>query len=326
MTDASNASCLAIFGTGSDVGKSIVVTALCRIFADLGLRTTPFKAQNMSNNSFVTLEGGEMGRSQVAQAEAARIPPHVDMNPVLLKPSSDVGSQVIVHGLSIGNRQARDYWGDTQALCAKAGESLTRLRDAYDLVILEGAGSCGEVNLRDRDFVNFRMAHTADASVILVADIDRGGVFAQIIGTMEVIPEEDRKRVAGFIINRFRGDPGLFEDGIHYIEQRTGLPVFGVIPYNQDLRIDAEDSLALDAMIDPAESPDPDRISVAVLLLPRISNFTDFAPLERDPGIQVHYLVRPRDLNGYDLVLLPGTKNVRRDLDWLRERNCEERL
>ena len=205
---------MAVLGTGSDTGKSIVVAALCRIFYDLGISVAPFKAQNMSNNSYVTPEGGEMGRAQIVQAEAARIAPHVDMNPVLLKPSTNTGAQVVVHGKHRGNREAKDYFTDTDDLFGKALESRERLRGAYDLIVMEGAGSCAEVNLRAQDFVNFRMAHAADAPVILVADIDRGGVFAQIIGTLDVIPEEDRRRVHGIIINRFRGDPDLFKKGI----------------------------------------------------------------------------------------------------------------
>ncbi|MCK5558408.1 MAG: cobyric acid synthase, partial [Candidatus Hydrogenedentes bacterium] len=213
------AKCVSVLGTASDVGKSVVVTALCRIFSDMGIRVVPYKAQNMSNNSFVTLSGDEMGRAQIAQAEAARLEPHTDMNPVLLKPSGDTVSQVVLHGKPSGNMSAKDYFKDTEHLFKEAASSLDRLRLEYDLVVMEGAGSCAEVNLRRRDFVNFRIARAADAPVILVADIDRGGVFAQVVGTLNVLPKEDRDLIRAIIINRFRGDPDLFDDGIKYIEK-----------------------------------------------------------------------------------------------------------
>jgi adenosylcobyric acid synthase len=313
------AQCVAVFGTGSDVGKSIVVAALCRIFSDLGIHVAPFKAQNMSNNSFVTSEGGEMGRAQIVQAEAARVVPHVDMNPVLLKPSSDTDSQVVLHGHPLGNREAKEYFGDTNYFYEKALSSLRRLRESYSLIIMEGAGSCAEINLRSRDFVNFRIAHAADVPVILVADIDRGGVFAQIIGTLNVIPEEDRKRVKGIIINRFRGDADLFKTGIEMIEDKTGIPVLGLIPYFHHIQIDSEDGLPLDFILDPPYGPEPGKINIGVIRLPHISNFTDFNPFERDPSVNLHYLARPRSLYGYDAIFLPGTKNGRFDMDWLRD-------
>jgi adenosylcobyric acid synthase len=300
------AKCVAIFGTGSDVGKSVVVAALCRIFNDLGIHVAPFKAQNMSNNSYVTPEGGEMGRAQIVQAEAARIAPHVDMNPVLLKPSTDTGAQVVLYGQPLGNREAKEYFSDTNYLYEKALASLERLRTLYALIFMEGAGSCAEVNLRSRDFVNFRMAHAANAPVILVADIDRGGVFAQLIGTLNVIPREDRQRVAGIIINRFRGDPDLFRTGIEFIEGETGLPVLGLVPYFHHIQIDSEDGLPLG------------KVNIGVIRLPHISNFTDFNPFERDAFISLHYLARPRTLYGYDAIFIPGTKNSRFDMEWLR--------
>lgn len=324
--DKPHAKCLSILGTGSDVGKSIVVTALCRIFRNMGIHVTPYKAQNMSNNSYVTMLGGEIGRAQVVQAEAARVPIHVDMNPVLLKPSTDTGSQVVLHGKVIGNIEASEYFANTTTLYEKAKESLNRLRSEYDLVVMEGAGSCAEVNLQDRDFVNFRMAHAADAPVILTADIDRGGVFAQLIGTLAVIPPENRQRIKGFIINRFRGDATLFTDGIDYIEKQTGIPVLGLIPYYYHIDIDAEDGLPLSIIIDPPNELDSDSINIAVLRLPHISNFTDFAPLQRESSVTLHYLSKPRSLNGYDTVILPGTKNVRFDLDWMKELGWNEQL
>ncbi len=320
------ARCLSILGTGSDVGKSVVVTALCRIFSDMGVRVAPFKAQNMSNNSFVTPQGGEMGRAQVAQAEAARVPLHVDMNPILLKPSADTDAQVVVHGKPIGNRKASEYFKDTDFLFEEARTSLERLRACSDLVIMEGAGSCAEVNLRSRDFVNFRIAHVAEAPVVLVADIDRGGVFPQLIGTLEVIPREDRECIRGFIINRFRGDAALFRDGIEYIEERTGLPVLGLIPYYRHIEIDSEDGMPLDVVVDPPARPQDGKINIAVLRLPHISNFTDFAPLQREPAVSLHYLSKPRSLEGYDVVFLPGSKSVRTDLAWMRQTGWDARL
>ncbi len=320
------APCLSILGTASDVGKSIVVTALCRIFKNQGIRVAPFKAQNMSNNSFVTPEGDEMGRAQVVQAEAAGIDPHADMNPVLLKPNTDMGSQVVLQGKVVGNQTARDYYKQTDALFQKSLESLNRLRAEYDLVIMEGAGSCGEVNLRKRDFVNFKIAHASEAPVVLVGDINTGGIFAQLIGTLAVIPPEDQKRVHGFLINKFRGDASLFDEGIQYIEEKTNLPVFGMIPYYRHIQIDAEDSVLLDSLIDPATEPDNNSIHIAIVRLPHISNFTDFLPLQRNSSVTVHYLSTPRTLDGYDAVILPGTKNVRYDLEWLEKNQWKSLL
>ncbi|MBN2644789.1 MAG: cobyric acid synthase [Desulfuromonadaceae bacterium] len=324
MTNQSKSLCL--LGTGSDVGKSVVVTALCRIFKNRGFRVAPYKAQNMSNNSYVTLNGGEMGRAQVVQAEACGLEPHTDMNPVLLKPNTDTGSQVVLQGKATGNAQAADYFRDTSRLFEQARQSLDRLREQYELVVIEGAGSCAEVNLRSRDFVNFETAHAAAAPVILVADIDRGGVFAQIIGTLEVIPERDRQRVAGFIINKFRGDATLFDDGIRYLEQKTGLPMLGLIPYYRHIEIDPEDGLPLETVIDPPSRPLAGKINIAALRLPHISNFTDFNPLIRNPAVTFHYLSKPRPLDGYDALILPGSKNVRFDLQWLRDAGWETPL
>ena len=320
------AHCLAILGTASDVGKSIVVAALCRVFADMGVKVAPFKAQNMSNNSYVTFDGLEMGRAQIVQAEAARIEPTVDMNPVLLKPSGDTTSQVILHGRPISSFKAKDYYRQTEFLFNEAVKSLERLRKLYQVVILEGAGSCGEVNLARRDIVNFRMAHAAEAPVVLTADISRGGVFAQLLGTLQVVSEEDRRRTAGFLVNRFRGDIGLFDDGIDYLEKEGQRPVFGVIPHYDHIDIDPEDSQVLDILTDPPVSPQTGKIGIAVIRFPRISNFTDFSPLQRDPGIDLHYLTRPRSLETYDLVILPGSKNVRADREWLTQYGWDQQL
>lgn len=310
---------IAFLGTGSDVGKSIVVTAVCRIFRNRGCSVAPYKAQNMSNNSYVTLEGGEMGRAQVVQAEACGLEPHTDMNPVLLKPNSDIGSQVVLQGRAVGNALASEYFSDTSKIRLPAFQSLENLKAKHDLIVIEGAGSCAEVNLRPRDYVNFETAHAADAPVILVADIDRGGVFAQLIGTLNVIPEADRRRVAGFVINKFRGDASLFADGIRYLENQTGLPVLGLIPYFRHIEIDPEDGMPLETVIDPPTRPMPGKINIACVRLPHISNFTDFNPLIRNEHVCFHYLSKPRNLDGYDALILPGTKNVRFDLQWLKD-------
>ncbi len=317
-------SALAFLGTGSDVGKSIVVTACCRILKNRGFSVAPFKAQNMSNNSYVTLDGGEMGRAQVVQAEACRLEPHTDMNPVLLKPNTDIGSQIVLRGKAIGNALASEYFKDTSKIREPAFQSLENLMNNHELVVIEGAGSCAEVNLRSRDFVNFETAQAADAPVILVADIDRGGVFAQIIGSLEVMPEQDCERVAGFIINKFRGDASLFDDGIQYLEEKTGLPVLGLIPYFRNIEIDSEDGLPLETVIDPPNGPVPGKINIACIRLPHISNFTDFNPLIRNEAVTFHYLSKPRKLNGYDALILPGTKNVRFDLQWLEDEGWAE--
>lgn len=308
---------LCVFGTGSDVGKSWIATGICRLFHQAGVRVAPYKAQNMSNNAGVTLTGGEMGRAQIVQAEACRLAPHVDMNPLLLKPNTDVGAQVVLLGEVVGDMAAREYFsGGMDARRGVVLEALDRLRDEYDLVVAEGAGSCAEVNLRDRDLVNMPVALHADGPVLLVADIHRGGVFAQIVGTLEVMPEADRRLVQGVIINRFRGDATLFEDGRAWLEERTGLPILGVVPWTRAIRIESEDGLQADAVVDGPPPLDRKHLHVGVLRLPHIANFTDFEALERH-GAKVHYLAEPRDLAPYDLVILPGTKNTRGDLAWM---------
>lgn len=321
----SKAPCIAAFGTGSDVGKSVVATALCRFFLNRGYRVAPYKAQNMSNNSGVTPEGLEMGRAQIVQAEAARIPPHVDMNPILLKPTSEVGSQIVLLGEAVANSTAWEYHERKSTLLAAAQESLDRLRKQYDLVVMEGAGSCAEVNLMENDIVNFRMAEYADAPVILVADIHRGGVFAQIVGTMACLPPKYRERVAGFLINRFRGDIRLFDDGVAWLERKTGKKVFGVLPWYHHFRIEAEDSVAIENP--PSVSPVPGkRPAVAVIRIPHISNFTDFDPLSGITGLDLFFIEKPQDLNGFAGVILPGSKNTRWDLDWLKGNGWSKRL
>ena len=237
---------LMILGTGSDVGKSILVAGLCRILKQDGYRVAPFKAQNMALNSFITPEGGEMGRAQVVQAEAASIEPHVDMNPILLKPTSNVGSQVIVHGKVFGNYTAEEYYQKKSDLVGQVMESYGRLEAQYQVLVLEGAGSAAEINLKDKDLVNFSMAERVQAPVLMVADIDRGGVFASIVGHMELFTPAERELVKGFIINKFRGDPSLLRSGLEFLETRTGKPVLGLVHYYKDIHIPEEDSVALD--------------------------------------------------------------------------------
>jgi adenosylcobyric acid synthase len=312
------APCLAVLGTGSDVGKSIVVTALCRVFANRGILVAPYKAQNMSNNSGVTPEGLEMGRAQIVQAEASRIAPHVDMNPILLKPTSDIGSQVVVLGEAVANRTAREYHQQKESLFSTACLALDRLRESYNLVIMEGAGSCAEVNLMPHDIVNFRMAAYAKAPVILVGDIHRGGIFAQLIGTLACLPPDCQDRIAGFIINRFRGDISLFQDGTKWIESRSGKPVFGVLPWINNLAVEAEDSVVIENPKKPAL--DNDSIpAIAIIRIPHISNFTDFDPLTRISDISVSFIEQPQELSHFKAVIIPGSKNTCFDLRWLHQ-------
>jgi adenosylcobyric acid synthase len=309
---------LMILGAGSDVGKSILVAALCRIFRQEGIRVAPFKAQNMALNSFITPEGGEMGRAQVVQAQAAGLTPQVDMNPILLKPSSEVGSQVIVHGKVYGNLAARDYYEHKPKLVRKVMESYRRLAAVYDLIVLEGAGSAVELNLKKNDLVNFSMAKRAGAAVLLAADIDRGGVFAATIGTYHLLTRAERQLLQGFIINKFRGDISLFDSGVHIIEARTGKKVLGVVPYIKDLRLPQEDSVALERKMSPDVNNAAENVQIGVIRLPHISNYTDFDPLEQEPGVSVRYLDQHNTLGQLDLLILPGTKNTIADLLYLQ--------
>ncbi|MFO7931268.1 MAG: cobyric acid synthase, partial [Desulfosalsimonas sp.] len=274
--------------------------------------------QNMSNNSGVTPEGLEMGRAQIVQAEAAKTAPHVDMNPVLLKPAGDSGSQVVVMGRALGHKKAKEYYTEKDELFRKSAQALDRLRGQCDAVIMEGAGSCAEVNLMDRDFVNLPMAAYANAPAVLVADIHKGGVFAQITGTLACLPDHFADRIAGFIINRFRGDPELFSDGLAWLEEKTKKPSFGVIPWFDHIRIEAEDAVSIERASAPQNSA-VKKPAVAVVRLPRISNFTDFDPLDAAEGLSVYFMEQPRDLSPFCAVILPGTKNTRADLRWLHE-------
>ena len=317
---------LMVVGTASSVGKSVIVTALCRAFAQDGVRIAPFKAQNMSNNADVTPDGLEIGRAQSEQAAAAGLAPSVDMNPVLLKPQGDRTSQIVLEGRPAGvlhsaefDRRA-EFWPHVEG-------ALARLRARYDLVIAEGAGSAAEPNLYATDIVNMRVARHAGAVVLLAGDIDRGGVFAHFVGTLALMPPEDRALVRGLVINRFRGDEALLAPAIADVEARTGVPVLGVIPWLDDLDVAQEDAVALErrapAAFAPGASAAPPSVDIAVVRLPHIANFDDFDPLAREPGVRLRYVERARDLEGAALTVLPGTKATIADLAWLRARGLD---
>ena len=317
---------LMILGTGSDVGKSILVAGLCRILKEDGYKVAPFKAQNMALNSFITPEGGEMGRAQVVQAEAAGIAPHVDMNPILLKPTSNVGSQVILQGKVLGNFTAEEYYRKKPDLVAQVMESYRRLEGAYEVLVMEGAGSAAEINLRDKDLVNLSMAERVSAPVILVADIDRGGVFASIVGHMELFTPPERELVKGFIINKFRGDPSLLRSGLEFIETRTERPVLGLVHYFNDIHIPEEDSVALDLKIRQAKKRPEQQVRIGVIRLPHISNYTDFDSLEQEPSVNLTYFSAPEKVFEMDLVILPGSKNTLDDLRYLHSQGLAETI
>lgn len=308
---------LMLAGTGSDVGKSLIATGLCRIFLQDGYNPAPFKAQNMALNSYATPDGREIGRAQAVQAEAAGVPCSTDMNPLLLKPSGDHTSQVVLNGRPIGNRDAYDYFRreGREELRGEVCAAFDRLAARYNPIVMEGAGSISEINLRDSDLVNMPMARHAGAKVILVADIDRGGVFASAYGSVMLQTPEDRKRIKGIIINKFRGDLRLFESGRVIMEQVCGVPVLGVVPYAGDIHIEEEDSVSLDSKRRHAEEG---KINIAVVLLRHISNFTDFDVLEKDPRVNLFYTVTPDDLGRADIIILPGSKSTLSDLYELR--------
>lgn len=312
-----------IQGTSSHVGKSLLCTALCRIFKQDGFKVAPFKAQNMALNSYITLDGGEIGRAQGAQAEAAGTVATVRMNPVLLKPKEDMNAQVVVLGKPLADMSARDYRANflPQAV-GLVKECIEELRKEYEVLVIEGAGSPAEVNLKDRDIVNMRTAFLADAPVILAADIDRGGVFAALIGTLELLEPEERQRIAGFIINKFRGDIELLRPGLDFLEKWTGIPVLGVIPYLHGHGLEQEDSVSLEASQASAGA----EIDVAVIKLPRISNFTDFDSLTHVPGVSIRYVGQGTKLGQPDAVIIPGTKNTIRDMLYLREQGLEQEI
>ena len=320
-------------GTGSDVGKSIVAAAFCRIFKQDGYNPAPFKAQNMALNSYATPDGLEIGRAQAVQAEAAGIPCHTDMNPLLLKPNSDHTSQVVLHGKPIGNKDAYDYWrkrserlevrSERIDFRAEVHAAFDRLASRYNPIVMEGAGSIAEINLKDRDLVNMSMAQHAKADVILVGDIDRGGVFASVYGSIMLQSPEDRKRIKGIIINKFRGDMRLFDEGRRMLEEICGIPVLGVIPYYKDIYIDEEDSVALEQK---RKQLAEDKVNVAVVLLRHISNYTDFNTLERDPRVNLFYTNNTKDIEQADIIILPGTKSTLDDLLELRRNGCAQAI
>jgi len=311
---------LMIQGTSSSAGKSIMVAALCRIFRQDGYRVAPFKAQNMALNSFVTTEGGEIGRAQVVQAEAACIKPTVDMNPVLLKPTTDTGCQVVVMGKVARTISAGDYYQYTPSLLTTIEAALNRLRAAYDIVVIEGAGSPAEINLKEREIVNMRVAKMAGSPVLLVGDIDRGGVFASLVGTLELLDEDECNYVKGLIINKFRGDLELLKPGLEFLEKRTGKPVLGVVPYFRDIRVAQEDSVYLDERAENSATGDLD---IAVIRLPHISNYDDFDPLEEE-GCRVRYVAKRGELGKPHLIILPGTKGTVNDLRYLWQSGLAE--
>ena len=313
-------------GTGSDVGKSIVAAAFCRIFKQDGYNPAPFKAQNMALNSYATPDGLEIGRAQAVQAEAAGIPCHTDMNPLLLKPNSDHTSQVVLHGKPIGNKDAYDYWrkrSERIDFRSEVHAAFDRLASRYNPIVMEGAGSIAEINLKDRDLVNMSMAQHAKADVILVGDIDRGGVFASVYGSIMLQSPEDRKRIKGIIINKFRGDMRLFDEGRRMLEGICSIPVLGVIPYYKDIYIDEEDSVALEQK---RKQLAEDKVNVAVVLLRHISNYTDFNTLERDPRINLFYTNNTKDIEQADIIILPGTKSTLDDLLELRRNGCAQAI
>lgn len=310
-----------VLGTGSGVGKSFIVAGLCRILSDAGVRVAPFKAQNMSNNSFVTREGGEIGRAQAVQAECARVEPSVHMNPVLLKPSADDGSQVVVQGKAIGTMRAREYYRLRERIWSAIQESYAQLSREYEFLVIEGAGSPAEINLREFDMTNFRTAELADAPCLLIGDIDRGGVFAWLWGTLALLDEVERERIKGLVINKFRGDFKLLHPALHSLENLCGKKVLGVLPYEPDLWLEEEDAVTLEQAwgLHPFQGLD-----IAVVLLPRISNATDFQILTEEPGVCVRMVRRSEELGSPDLVILPGTKATVADLKYLKAKGLAE--
>ena len=314
----SRAGCIMVQGTMSGAGKSLLCAALCRIFAQDGYRTAPFKSQNMALNSFVTRDGLEMGRAQVVQAQAAGVEPDVRMNPILLKPSSDIGSQVIVNGEVRGDMPAKEYFRRKKALIPDILRAYDDLASEFDIIVIEGAGSPAEINLKSDDIVNMGLARLVAAPVLLAGDIDRGGVFAQLYGTVELLEPDERARICGLIINKFRGDVEILRPGLAMLEEKTRLPVVGVVPY---LKVDIEDEDSLSERLQQKNAVKP--LDVAIVRLPHISNFTDFMPLEQHPLLGVRYVQAARELGMPDLIILPGTKNTVNDLLWLRQCGLE---
>ncbi|MFZ0658343.1 MAG: cobyric acid synthase [Candidatus Binataceae bacterium] len=315
---------LMVMGTASDVGKSVVATGLCRAFARRGIRVAPFKSQNMSNNAAVCAGGGEIGRAQAVQAMACGLEPAVEMNPVLLKPESGFGCQVVIGGRA---RFRINAWQQHDRYREHAWPEIVRsynsLAETFDLIIVEGAGGAAEINLRDRDLANWEVAELADAAVLIVGDIDKGGVFASLVGTVELLSPAERQRVKGFLINKFRGDRALLEPGPRFLEERTGIPVMGVVPYERNLGIPQEDSASLETRAPASSSA---AVQIGVVRLPEISNYTDFEPLESEPDVAVHYLSDPVSAPNVDVLILPGSKTTVADLKWMRAAGWEDYL
>ena len=329
---ARSAKPIMVQGTASHVGKTVLTAALCRILKNKGLSVAPFKAQNMALNSFVTDGGAEIGRAQALQAEAAGLAPTVDMNPVLLKPTGDSCTQVIIQGKVYGNMSAAEYHRFKAEAASSVRESYERLAALHDVIVIEGAGSPAEINLRKNDIANMGTAFMAKSPVVLVGDIDRGGVLASIVGTMELLTKKERASVKGFIINKFRGDIDLLTPGIKSLEKRTGLPNLGVMPYLSNLNLPDEDSLALDTSgrrrtgPGATSSATPREIRLKVIRLPRISNFTDFDPFEKEPDLSLEFITHPSKLDGADMVIIPGSKNTLEDLAWLKSKGFAKEL
>ncbi|RUT78543.1 cobyric acid synthase [Ancylomarina longa] len=312
-------------GTGSDVGKSIINTGFCRIFKQDGYSPAPFKAQNMSLNSYATIEGLEIGRAQAVQAEACKLECHTDMNPILLKPTNDKSSQVVLNGRPIGIQSAIDYFtGDNKlALFHEAKTAFLRLNQKYNPIVLEGAGSISELNLKTRDITNMRMATEVDAATYLVADIDKGGVFASVYGSIQLLDEQERNQIKGIIINKFRGDVTLFESGKKIIEELTGKPIIGVLPYFTDIHIEEEDSVSLKNRFKSYKS---NQVNCAVVQLPRMANFTDFHALEQDPRIHLYYSKQAKEIQRADIIIIPGSKNTISDLQILKQNGIAQAI
>ncbi|MEH6651182.1 MAG: cobyric acid synthase [Motiliproteus sp.] len=315
-------STLMVQGTTSDAGKSALVTGICRLLKRRGLSVAPFKPQNMALNSAVTVDGGEIGRAQAAQARACGLEPHSDMNPVLLKPNSDTGAQVIIQGKVLSAMEAVAYHDYKPRAMAAVLQSHQRLLDQYRLLVVEGAGSPAEINLRDRDIANMGFAEAVDCPVIIVADIDRGGVFAHLVGTLALLSRSEQARVEGFVINRFRGDIALLQSGLDWLEERTGKPVLGVLPYLHGLYLEAEDALAWSSEL----AADKPRLKVVVAVTPRISNHTDFDPLRLHPQVDIEFIGPGQTPPPADLIILAGSKSVGADINWLRQRGWQEAI
>ncbi len=321
------AKALMIQGTGSNVGKSILVAGLCRIFLQDGFRVAPFKSQNMALNSFVTRKGGEMGRAQVVQAQACRLEPDVTMNPILLKPTTDVGAQVILMGKPVGNMSVEEYIDYKREVFPGVVDAYRELAEGYDIIVMEGAGSPAEINLKEHDIVNMKMAHAAGAKVILAGDIDKGGVFASLVGTMELLDEEEREKVKGFVINKFRGRVELLEPGLDFLTGKTGIETLGVIPYMDNLALPQEDSVEFKSGLPGEAKPrGNDCVNIAVMDLPHISNFTDIDPFYLEPDVKIRVVRSGQPIGNPDAVILPGSRNVIADLKKLHDEGYGRQL